>query len=955
MNILKLIQNIVILILLIMNSKIYINGIENDDEKPKEIEHGILYNNKWNNHKSYLYYINITDYDLNEENIYELHTTHDWNIILNMNIYTLLTNATIEEILNNKIRPTDSDKYIKDNSYKYDNLSSLNYFFMPFKKTNINQTFFIILIVPDQYGFNEQEVCYSISNRIPIIHLIQKEDKILFSDSLEARDDIHLYYKFELNKNINLINNNLFFFIKDESIQIFSTNLTSLITYDNNMFMIQKNNKQITNIYLGLKSKESKSIDISINLDKNDIYILNGKERKKKKIYIEHINCKNTFYIIEKYDDFFNEEMKMFLIINKLYGNYTLKYYNSFKYENFEFVLEEKGIEIMDEITNIEGKKKIYSLTCATPTAFTFEFFSNEESTNILEEGQQIKSFLSDITSKIIMNINDEMKKYKFFISLLDKDYRNITQNLTGSFHYRNNIRPFILGNEDNKYYEIMYYGNKDNIESPFISLHSDNGTFINYYLTSNRLFYKIEEGETIIDKIEMKNLIFRINKDLLFDYITFEVESKFKNININYEIKHLNKEHIDNYYKIMAPLPEINIREYNSIKLNFSNPYNKFDSIIENNDDDNSDNYNEFFLLISFIELDIDNPIYVNIKYNYNENIISLLQTKTEIIIPDNEYEIYGDKNYLDKSKILFNINKCDSSKNYLLLNYYENNNIIFNENNITNNREIILSNNLFYNSKFKILKLNDSNDNKDDYYFPADYYNKGDIILNYFLINEDLYNNIKITQNFTINYEDKMRSNITLYWNQYISNNNKNIHYSTNYSIYILPKDSIINTMCQLLLIPSNYSIINANELEIDIEEGDYKVTIIASVIDKEFPITNMYDFLFLNVGKRLNIVLIIVLSLLGLIIILIILFLIFRKRRKFLCIKRDDRALSTTIEEKNDEDTSNDSKISNNKKDNNKSEKLLNTIIKMDDKKSEDNDSDEKNNIDNNDEKD
>ena len=325
-----------------MNSKIYINGIENDDEKPKEIEHGILYNKKWNKDKSYEYYINITDYELNEENIFELYTTHDWNIILKMNIFTLLTNATIEEILNNKIRPTDSDKYIKDNSYKYDILSSLNYFFMPFKKTIINQTFFIIRIVPDQNLFNEQEVCYSISNRIPIIHLIQKEDKILFSDSLEARNDIHLYYKFELNKNINLMNNNIFFFIKDKSIQSFSTNLATLITYDNNMFMIQKNNKQITNIYLGLKSIDSKSIDISINLDKNDVYILNGKERNKKKIYIEHINCKNTFYIIENYDDHFNEEMKMFLIINKLYGNYSLKYYNSFKYKNFEFVLEEK-------------------------------------------------------------------------------------------------------------------------------------------------------------------------------------------------------------------------------------------------------------------------------------------------------------------------------------------------------------------------------------------------------------------------------------------------------------------------------------------------------------------------------------------------------------------------------------------------------------------------------------
>ena len=143
-------------------------------------------------------------------------------------------------------------------------------------------------------------------------------------------------------------------------------------------------------------------------------------------------------------------------------------------------------------------------------------------------------------------------------------------------------------------------------------------------------------------------------------------------------------------------------------------------------------------------------------------------------------------------------------------------------------------------------------------------------------------------------------MSSKITLYWNEYI--NRKNYHISINYSIFILPEDSIVNTMCQLLLIPSNRSIINSTKIDIDIEKGNYKVAIIASVIDKDLPFTNMYDILYLKVSKRLNIILIIVISSIGLIIILIVLILFFRKKRKFIFFKRDENASSSKIENKN-----------------------------------------------------
>jgi hypothetical protein len=99
----------------------------------------------------------------------------------------------------------------------------------------------------------------------------------------------------------------------------------------------------------------------------------------------------------------------------------------------------------------------------------------------------------------------------------------------------------------------------------------------------------------------------------------------------------------------------------------------------------------------------------------------------------------------------------------------------------------------------------------------------------------------------------------------------------------------------MCQLFLIPSNKSIINKTEIKIDLNEGQYKITIIGTVIDSEIPFEIMYNILELNVIKKTNTTLIILLSLLGAMIFILILFMIFRKKILF-ALKR--RRLSENI---------------------------------------------------------
>ena len=174
-----MIHYIFLLITFLLKSKIFIKGKNiQEGEYPKEINHGILQNDTWNvSVNEYEYYINITDYELNEENIFELYC--DWFIFDKVDIYALITNESIDKIEDQTIKPDmDKDYYdMSKDSIKIDSVTKDYYLFLPFKKTSINQTYLIILIIP-KFNISSVDINYSLSKRISyqlkflILHLL---------------------------------------------------------------------------------------------------------------------------------------------------------------------------------------------------------------------------------------------------------------------------------------------------------------------------------------------------------------------------------------------------------------------------------------------------------------------------------------------------------------------------------------------------------------------------------------------------------------------------------------------------------------------------------------------------------------------------------------------------------------------------------------------------------------
>ena len=479
--------------------------------------------------------------------------------------------------------------------------------------------------------------------------------------------------------------------------------------------------------------------------------------------------------------------------------------------------------------------------------------------------------------------------KYKVNVEILDYE-PEVNRTLEFFFHSQgiDYITEII---EPNYYHNEILYADSDNDKYlPHFGFKTDYFIFIEYYFTSNHLIHNIAEGRTIIDS-NPTNCALKIMKDSFFDYIIIEAKSK-EEIFGYYELKLINDINIEyESNSLMTGLPKIQMPSSYSFKFKISNPYNKYDQIANIN---KKDNY--FYLLFTFI-INTKNPVYLDIEYIHGEQIIFLNSVTSKIIQTKIEYELFSyEYNYEKKDKILFNINRCNNLANYTFLNYYENTNNIIKESKIFESHQIILFDNKYYKSKIMLLKETEVKEEEEDdkLIYPADYYKKGDILLNYFVIESSILNELKFTSDLSINYEDSL-----LTWKKYIFRDSSNIiDIATNYSIYILPKYSVVNTICQFYLIPSNKSIINSTEIKIELDEGEYKIGIIARVIEENMNFEILYDILELKVIKRINVILIVLLCIFGLIIVtFLILFFIFKKKI-LLFLKR--RKLSKNINE-------------------------------------------------------
>ena len=855
----------------------------------------------WNVNASYIYYIDVRFYKDNYENILQI--LGDIKLVNNLTVYEI-----DESIIDKK---NYSEIIIKEKYEKYYHIKlrqkpKIHYFEVLIRKYRKDQKYFAILVKPilTQNHVEAQLVVSTVIQEKKIKKELISNGSIYIQElSMDAKRE--RFYKFFFN-GIDFKKSNLILFIADKGVSSFYIN--SIISYGRHtgLFIIPKNDSIIENeliIYLSLIGPANKTkFQVMID-DEHDIIFRYGSDRIFTSFFIERLNCSKDIYIFEDYSYISNNDFNQVnhLDINSIYGDYELIYYeniasnitNIFRANNYTKKILKENV-----VNRIVGISNVLKLSCKKPTLLRLRYFK-ENVRIIILEGQEIIYHLDkneayyDVYNSNIIRTSKVNRNYKFYFGYYKlediESESDITSTLTTSSKgvltksEINKNNPFILKD---------LYHDKDSPDKKFTIDFNNDNLYFRLYLISNQYYKNVVEGLTKISSDE-KQLAFKIRKDIVFDYFIFKAHSYNRSnlISLEYDLKIIQKEDIEKD-KVLLGMNTVKLYLKPELIIRYSNPYDKFDSHIKD------DEY--VYLLVSFVTHQANYPIYVDIRYYYNNSVVPLKSSTPEILMDDKEYKIYGNKNNIEFDKILLNINKCNCSKNYLVKTFYENNNNLILEENIINNRTFLFHDNLFNNTKLVFQKKNnkdeinscgdDGNDNENKDFHSASYYNNGDLYMNYFPINKYIYNELKITKDFSISYEESYKS-VIFKWQKYLSNDE--YKYPVNYSIYILPKTSLVNTICQMSLIPPNISVINKNNFEYKLDKGKYKISIIASIVEEYLPLTTYYDFLEFEVHNKYDIKLIIVFSIICLVLIgsIIILIIYCKKKRAKEKINWDD----------------------------------------------------------------
>ena len=821
--------------------------------------------------ENYIFYLDIQDYKIGDENVLQI-LCNDIDAI--KKIILLEIDESIinkeNEIINEEninIIKNISEKNIKKKLYmdKY-------YFDILIKKTNKNQKLFCILLNTDLENNNFQIELY-VSSIIPNFYLYEDDiDKgKIFTQVFYMDHKIEKFFKFNL-INISLEESNLIFYISDKKVSNFLIGNITSNNINGQILVIEKNSTRELNhtIYLSLIG-EFQSTEIQIAKDYHDIKYYYNSNREDTSQYIERLNCNKDFYIIENYQ---RNNLNYYLNTVPFYGDYKLVYYEEINGSNInDIFIPNNEIEIDKKVKKIDSFFNILKLSCKTSTLLKIKYFNINNKISEIIEGEEIISYNEKNQDNIILNADNSLKKYTFFLGIYENTER---YNYTRINFFFKEYKTLDNRNRTqiNQTFQIFHQILPNNKFSFYIQIPG----YLKIFLISNLYYKNIVEGLTEITP-EAKNISFKLKKDIIFDYFIIKIYShnKEKLVSVSYEFKIVESDNIVEGYPYVSINP-IKIFNKTEIIMRFSNPYDKFNSQIKEND--------YIYFLASFNICDENSfPLYIDIRYYSKDSIFTIEQSMPKIILNEKEYKILGYKNFTEKNKILINVNKCNLEKNYIIKSYYENDKNIIAEDEIYRRRNILFHDNLYNNTKF-ILCSNDSSNisnNKNSNLLKASYYEDGDIYMNYFAINESLYNSIKINENYKISYKDNKKE-IELSWPKYIINKEIISNLKINYSLYILPYNSPINSTCQLSLIPPNVSMINKNNYEIDLSKGEYKIAILASIINNEFPLTTYYDILKLDVPTRVDIALIIIIIIsISAVIAIIVIFLYCKKKLK------------------------------------------------------------------------
>ena len=607
------------------------------------------------NSNDFFFYVDLNNYELNEENIITFKISHNAyrNKLLQ---YCYAKNINFEKF-NEDVFISNMPSHEEDSEAYFVRLNTMetihHMYFSRTQAPEVNKTSYLLVhcnakIEEDAY-FDPENINVLLSSRATTLDFAEKSkvnEKVNIKDfipkiykisiPIEANpDDNRKSYAFYTSTKIQAIYENTMInqdYSNEELVQIFAVSSTQL-----------KNEKGTNKIFYMKLFGAEQEINLRAETTESEIIYSYGNSRPYKTISQQKLNCGNSFYYIGSYSSLATDT---YFFLEEIYGKYDLYYRNEIldSDEEIIFTNANKKYLVNSKIGNLTNSFDIIELKCQNPGYFNLHLLKNYYASNLVLYQRQLA-----IVQKGRIYVRPSIKEGQ------TKVYVEISTPLGKEIQIKTDkINTKI--DATNRFFQAQY--TNDTLPQYFTLTVAENDTVISTRLTDNNL-YEIVEGESA--KVNEENILIKLKNEKTYKSVNVTIDRVFNNYvftmfrgDINYGIDML----LSGYEANIPP-------EKNTINLVLSNPYLKSDSMVP--DKQESPFYIAFHI--------IDTEGYqkgVNLVYN---NIDTYEEWENAVIktLPASENKKYSLKFEQDVKKLSLLYQSCGNSLKEINLYSYD------------------------------------------------------------------------------------------------------------------------------------------------------------------------------------------------------------------------------------------------------------------------------------------
>ena len=535
------------------------------------------------NSKKFRFYVDVNDYELNEENLITFKFTH--NASRNKLIeYCYAKNMNFEEFDDNKF-VSNMPAHEEDSEAHFSRLNTLDnvyhlYFARTQKPEENKKSYLLVhcsMKIDDDLYYDPETITVYLSKRAISLNLSDNQylngDFIKINQKITIEDFIPKVYRISLP-------------YSDKKLSyVFYTNIQIQTVYEDSMIKSDYSNYELRQIYaLSTEKKEKKvyvklfgakqEINFRLESTDSDIYYYSRISRPVQILSQQHLNCGNSFYYIGNYGNL-AADSKFYL--EEIYGKYNVFYKNSITDSDSDTILTNGNSQyLMDSKDGLLSKTfDIVELKCESPGYFNFHLLINYFTKTLTMYKRQV-AYAPEGNIYIYPTVNEAQKHINLEVTTLLGKEVDI---------YANNITKKI--NSDDRYFQINFKKAEDVPKSIKLNVKESN-TLLSIKLSDDSL-YNVVEGYR--SRVNEEFILFKLNNSVEYKNVNITL----KRVSHDYSYTMFRGDVSYTFNPILSGYATCPLVEQNQINLILSNPYLKLNSMVP--DKENSPFYIMFYV----------------------------------------------------------------------------------------------------------------------------------------------------------------------------------------------------------------------------------------------------------------------------------------------------------------------------------------------------------------------